>query len=400
MGCRRDQAQDDFAFRDHRIDHYRAEEVVLLAQIDDQVGRFGDAAFHIDGSYGRLGYTDFESVLLQSALQGTGDFPELLLVFGVLADQIQTLQRADDHRHRERLGVELRTHVVAQQVDKPAGTADEGSDAGHRLGEGVEQHIHTVHDAEVSGRAPSVGTHRAEAVGVIDQQAEVEIFLHRHDLVQFAQVALHAEYAFGDDEYAAVLLLRQFRSVLELQAQRRHVVMAIYETLALVHAQAVDDAGVCLGVIDHHVARGEQAVDDRDHALIAEVQQEGVGFADELCQFALQLFMVFGLTAHHAGAHRGCHAEFGGTFGVGFAHFGVIGQAQVVVQAPVQHLLSPKGHVGTDFSFEFGECEIPVGITHVHTDRASGILFEAFKNIYHTSSLFDFKIMRFSSPQK
>lgn len=110
--------------------------------------------------------------------------------------------------------------------------------------------------------------------------------------------------------------------------------------------------------------------------------------------------MVFGLTAHHAGAHRGSHAEFGGTFGVGFAHFGVISQAQVVVQAPVQHLLSPKGHVGTDFSFEFGECEIPVGITHVHTDRASGILFEAFKNIYHTSSLFDFKIMRFSSPQK
>ena len=110
--------------------------------------------------------------------------------------------------------------------------------------------------------------------------------------------------------------------------------------------------------------------------------------------------MVFGLTAHHAGAHRGSHAEFGGTFGVGFAHFGVIGQAQVVVQAPVQHLLSPKGHVGTDFSFEFGECEIPVGITHVHTDRASGILFEAFKNIYHTCSLFDFKIMRFSSPQK
>ena len=252
----------------------------------------------------------------------------------------------------------------------------------------------------MSGRAPSVGTHRAEAVGVIDQQAEVEIFLHRHDLVQFAQVALHAEYAFGDDEYAAVLLLRQFRGVFELQAQRRHVVMAVYETLALVHAQAVDDAGVCLGVIDHHVARGEQAVDDRDHALIAEVQQEGVGFADELCQFALQLFVVFGLTAHHAGAHRGRHTELRSAFGVGFAHFGVIGQAQVVVQAPVQHLLSPKGHVGTDFSFEFGECEIPVGITHVHTDRASGILFEAFKNIYHTSLLFDFKIMRFSTPQK
>ena len=54
-------------------------------------------------------------------------------------------------------------------------------------------------------------------------------------------------------------MLRQFRSVLELQAQRSHVVMAIYETLALVHAQAVDDAGVCLGIIDHHVARDRKS---------------------------------------------------------------------------------------------------------------------------------------------
>ena len=197
-----------------------------------------------------------------------------------------------------------------------------------------------------------------------------------------------------------VVLCGEGGGMLEGEAQRLDVVVGVYETRALVQAQAGDDAGMRFGIVDHHVARGEEAVDDRDHALIAEVQQEGVGFADELCQFALQLFVVFGLTAHHAGAHRGCHAEFGGTFGVGFAHFGVIGQAQVVVQAPVQHLLSPEGHVGTDFSFEFGECEIPVGITHVHTDRASGILFEAFKNIYHTSLLFDFKIMRFSSPQK
>ena len=37
--------------------------------------------------------------------------------------------------------------------------------------------------------------------------------------------------------------------LLYTSAQRSHVVMAIYETLALVHAQAVDDAGVCLGII-------------------------------------------------------------------------------------------------------------------------------------------------------
>ena len=43
---------------------------------------------------------------------------------------------------------------------------------------------------------------------VADQQAEVEIFLHRHDLVQFAQVALHAEYAFGDDELSLIHIFR------------------------------------------------------------------------------------------------------------------------------------------------------------------------------------------------
>ena len=165
--------------------------------------------------------------------------------------------------------------------------------------------------------------------------------------------------------------------MLQLQAQRLHVVVAEHEPLALVEAESVDDAGVRLGVVDDHVARGQQAVDDRDHALVAEVEQEGILLADELGELTLQLFVVNGLSAHHAGAHRGGHSEFGGAFGIRLAHFGMVGQSEVVVQAPVEHLLAPENHMGADFAFEFGESVITMGIRHILTDRSARILFEA-----------------------
>ena len=171
--------------------------------------------------------------------------------------------------------------------------------------------------------------------------------------------------------------------MLELQAQRLHVVVAVYEALALVQAQTVDDAGVGLGIVDHHVTRGQQAVDDREHALVAEVEQEGILLADKLGQLTLQLLVVLGLTAHHAGTHRGGHAELGGTLGIGLAHLGVVGQSEVVVQTPVQHHLAPEFHVGADLALQFRECEISVRIRHVLTDGSTGVLLEPVKNINH-----------------
>ena len=58
--------------------------------------------------------------------------------------------------------------------------------------------------------------------------------------------------------------------------------MGIYEALARVHAQAVDDAGVTLLIVDHNITRCEQTVDDRDHTLIAVVEKEGILLANEL----------------------------------------------------------------------------------------------------------------------
>ena len=81
-----------------------------------------------------------------------------------------------------------------------------------------------------------------------------------------------------------------------------------------------------------------------------------------------------------------------------------------MTQIEMAKLLHCSQRVYSDY--ECGKVDVPLSIliclADIHLtsvdyllgDRASGILFEAFKNIYHTSSLFDFKIMRFSTPQK
>ena len=75
--------------------------------------------------------------------------------------------------------------------------------------------------------------------------------------------------------------------------------------------------------------------------------------------------MVGGLTAHDAGAHRVAHAPLLRGLGVDGPHFGVVGQAEVVVDAPDQDLLSPKGHAVGDVSLELGEGEVSVGLFSV-----------------------------------
>ena len=239
----------------------------------------------------------------------------------------------------------------------------------------------------------SAFAHRAEAVRVVHQQAEVELLFHRDDLVELAQVALHAEDAFGDDQYASAVLFGQFRRTFELLAAGRHVVVRIDETLAGVQAQTVDDAGVRFGVIDHYVAAREQAIDDRYHALITVVEQEGVRLADEGRQFAVELLVPFGLAAHHAGTHRSRHAEFRGAFGVGLAHFGMVGQAEVVVQAPVQHFATAEHHPRTDLPFEFRKRIITVAQFLVLADRAAGVLVYSVKNIHNSSDLIKVVLM-------
>jgi hypothetical protein len=56
------------------------------------------------------------------------------------------------------------------------------------------------------------------------------------------------------------------------------------------------------------------------------------------------------------------------SFSVHCADLGVVGQAQVVVEAPHQHFLPAEGHVGTQLAFQLGKAEVTVALFGVATD--------------------------------
>jgi hypothetical protein len=66
----------------------------------------------------------------------------------------------------------------------------------------------------------------------------------------------------------------------------------------------------------------------------------------------------------------GGHAEPGGGFGVDLADLGVIGEAEVVIEAPYNFLLSAEDHSAADLSFQFWKCEVTVCSFPMLTDRA------------------------------
>ena len=107
MSSSRDNAKDNLALRNYGVDYDRAEEAVVLTKINDKVGTLLVTTLHIDRCYGRLGYTNVEAVVGKTLLECTGNLPKLLLILGVLADKVETLERTDNHRHRQRLSVEL-----------------------------------------------------------------------------------------------------------------------------------------------------------------------------------------------------------------------------------------------------------------------------------------------------
>ena len=92
--------------------------------------------------------------------------------------------------------------------------------------------------------------------------------------------------------------------------------------------------------------------------------------------------MQFGLARHHTGAHRVSQAPAGGGIGVGFAHFGVIGQAEIVVDAPANHFFAFENHAITQFAFELGKHVVTFGYFGVLAQGA-GLLENTIEQIHY-----------------
>ena len=224
---------------------------------------------------------------------------------------------------------------------------------------------------------------QAEAVGVVDEDAEVVFLLEGDDLVQLAEGAGHAVHAFRDEQDAAAVLLRLGAGAGEDLLAVRHVVVAVFVLVADVEADAVQEAGMALGVIDDDIMARDQRVNGGNDALVTEVEKEGVLLLLEIGEHLLQLLMVTGVAGHHPGAHRIGKAPVGRRLGVRLADLRMVGEAEVVVQAPVQDRNAVEDHVGAEFTLEPGIHVITESLVEILPDRAARIAGDSVKDVQH-----------------
>ena len=60
------------------------------------------------------------------------------------------------------------------------------------------------------------------------------------------------------------------------------------------------------------------------------------------------------MSGHHPCSHRVCESPLGGCFCICLANLGMVGKTEVVVKAPVEHLLAVEHHMRAEFSLETG----------------------------------------------
>ena len=78
-------------------------------------------------------------------------------------------------------------------------------------------------------------------------------------------------------------------------------------------------------IIHDHVVAVAEHIDQAHDALIAEVEEDGVFFLFEVCQFSFKLLMQLAVSTHHSGAHRIGESPFGGSLCICPAYFGMAG---------------------------------------------------------------------------
>ena len=111
------------------------------------------------------------------------------------------------------------------------------------------------------GSTTTVGTHHAEAVGIVDEDTEAVFLLQGHYAGKVAQSARHAIHALGDDKDAATRFGYHLGSDLQLLLKVFHVVMAVFILVADMQTNTVKQAGMGLVVVDDDIMRASQSVD-------------------------------------------------------------------------------------------------------------------------------------------
>jgi hypothetical protein len=171
-------------------------------------------------------------------------------------------------------------------------------------------------------------------VAFVDVHQRVVLVGQRGDLVERRDKAVHRERAVGGDQLGA-----RAGGVggLQLRFQVGHVAVGVAEALGLAQADAVDDRGVVQRVGNDGVLFAQQRLEQAAVGVEAGGIEDGVLGAEEFGDLLFQLLVQILRAADEA--HRR-HAEAVRVQRIlgGLDHLRMIGQAEVIVGAEVQHL--------------------------------------------------------------
>ena len=149
------------------------------------------------------------------------------------------------------------------------------------------------------------------------------------------------EDTVGDDDAEAVLL-----SGFELFFEVGHIGVGIAVTLGLAEADTVDDRSMVEGIGDDSILVGQQGFEDTAVGVEASSVEDGILGAEELGDFLLQFLVEVLAAADEADRSHtiatGIHSLLSG-----LDKLGVVGEAEVVVGAEVEALLTSHHNFGT-----------------------------------------------------
>ena len=385
MSRRRDNPEHQQTLRYYRIGNHGAEYPVVFAEIHYYIGGLRYRAFYEYRSHTSLCRPYVETEFPESVLKRTGNDPQFPPQFvSLLASyDFQTFETAFHDRHRKGLGIYLGTQVITEVIYDIVRTCNKASDYGHRFGKGPYIKIYAVHAAEMLGSTAPVFSHHAETVGIVYHDAEIVFLLQFHNLVENAECAGHAVYAFSDKKHSAACLFTDFQSPLYGLLAFFYIVMRIHHALALVQAAAVDKARMGFRVVDNHIVTRAKRVDGGNDALIAEIEQERIFLLLEIGKLPFHALVQRSMAAHHTASHRIGQTPPCSSLSVHLPYFGMVRKAEVVVQAPTQDFLAVESHVRAYLPFQFRIHEIAESPFSVLPERTSRILLDPVENICH-----------------
>lgn len=173
---------------------------------------------------------------------------------------------------------------VPEPFHHGAGGTEEAPFGAEGLAEGAYLQVDDAGEVPVFGGAPAGPADDARGVGIIHEEPRVIRVSQLGQCGQIRHVAVHAEYAVGDDEALALA-----GSVPQEPPEGIHVAVGIDRHGGAGDAAAVDEAGVVQAVAEDDVPFVREAVEDAQIGHVPRIEYEGRLVALEAGQLRLQI---------------------------------------------------------------------------------------------------------------